>query len=549
MAAALALLGAACGDDDDGAATATTAAGEATTAAAAADTTGAAADTTAAATETTAAAADTTAAPAADVQTGGSLLYLHQFETRGFDPLLFSGALGSGGDAPQAYAVYDTLLYEDQHTGELVPRIAESFESDDATVWTLKLRPDVTFSDGTPYDAEAVKFNWERIADPANQSPNAGAVAGIASMTVVDPLTLEITLASPSSQFPRIVARRVGSIASPTAIREKGANLATEPVGAGPFILESWLRDSEARFTRNPNYWDAPKPYIDELIIRQVPDTQQRYNSVLAGEAQLAWFPLNANLGEQAPNDGLQSWSTSPGGGSTYLLNGKKPPFDDVRARQALAHALNLEQLNETVFMGANGVPTTLFSESSPFYDASLTLPQYDKETAQELLDELAAEKGGPLTFTIKHSASAKSAAEFFQAQLTEFDNLSVSIAEIQNTDILPTAQSGDYEAMSFQISMMDPEPDFYDNFHTGAVRNFVGYSSPEMDAALDAGRVALDDEARAAAYATMQEVFATDVPQVFYNRPIPYMVGAENLHDVEITNYLTRFEQVWLES
>lgn len=493
--------------------------------------------------------ATTTGTTSGTPKKGGSVTLIHQFETRGYDPVLSSGAVGSGGDAIQFQAVFDTLVYEDQYTGKIVPRIAQSFESSDATIWTLKLRPGVKFSDGTPYDADAVKFNWERHADPANKSSNAGAVQGIASMTVVDPLTLKITLKALNGQFDRVVARRVASIASPTALKSLGPRFATQPVGAGPFLLDSWVRDSEARFKRNPNYWDSPRPYLDSITIRQVSDPQQRYNTVRGGEAQIGFMSISSDVAAKAKSDGLVLYQSLPGGGLNMLLNERKPPFNDKNARQAIAYALNYARLNDVVYQGANVVPSYLFSDKSPFYDASLKLPQYDKAKAQKLLDQVAAAQGKPLEFTFLHSATQKAVAEFFQAQLAEFKNIKMNIAIVQNTDILPKAAAGDYEVMSFQMAAVDPEPDFYDALHTGGVRNFGAYSSPDMDAALDKGRASLDQKMRTDAYKTFQKLLAADVPTIFYSRTPISIVADKKVQGIHITNFITQWENIYLSS
>ncbi len=480
---------------------------------------------------------------------GGSLTLIHQFETRGFDPILASGAVGTGGDSLQFAAVFDALVYEDQYTGKVVPRIAESFQSSDAVTWTLKLRPNVKFSDATPYDAAAVKFNWERIADPANKSTSSVAVAGITSMVVVDPLTLTITLKSANGQFDRVVARRVATLGSPTAIKALGAKFATAPVGAGPFLLDSWVRDSEARFKRNPTYWDTPRPYLDAMVIRQVPDPQQRYNTVKSGEGQIAFMSISSDLAAKAKADGLALFQTVPSGGLNVLLNQKKAPFSDPIARQALAHALNYPKLNDVVYQGANVVPTYLFSDKSPFYDPSLKLPSYDKTKAQQLLDQLATARGKPLEFLFQHSATQKTTAEFFQAQLGDFKNIKMNIVQIQNTDILPKASAGDFEVMSFQNAPIDPEPDFYDALHTSAPRNFGGYSSSEMDAALDKGRASLDTKVRADAYKTMQKLLTNDVPTIFYVKTPISLVTTKKVQGVEMNNFILRWEKVYLSS
>jgi len=480
---------------------------------------------------------------------GGSVTLIHQFETRGFDPILGSGAVGTGGDALQFAAVFDSLVYEDQYTGKVVPRIAESFLSSDAVTWTLKLRPSIKFSDGTPYDADAVKFNWERIADPANKSSNSVAVSGIASMTVVDSVTLKVVLKSANGQFDRVVARRVATLGSPTAIKALGAKFATAPVGAGPFLLDSWVRDSEAKFKRNPTYWDSPRPYLDAIVIRQVPDPQQRYNTVQSGEAQMAFMSISSDLAAKGKADGLALYQTLPSGGLNMLLNQKKAPFNDPNARQALVHALNYAKLNDVVYRGANVVPTYLFNEKSPFYDPSLKLPAYDKAKAQQLLDQLATSRGKPLEFLFQHSATQKVVAEFFQAQLAEFKNIKMNILQIQNTDILPKASAGDFEVMSFQNAPIDPEPDFYDALHTGAPRNFGGYSSKDMDAALEKGRAALDLKARVETYKTMQKLLTADVPTIFYIKTPISVVANKKVQGVEMNNFIVRWEKLYLSS
>jgi peptide/nickel transport system substrate-binding protein len=492
--------------------------------------------------------AATTGTTSGTPKKGGSVTLIHQFETRGYDPVLSSGAVGSGGDAIQFQAVFDSLVYEDQYTGKIVPRIAQSFQSSDATNWTLKLRTGVKFSDGTPYDADAVKFNLERHADPANKSSNAGAVQGIASMTAVDPQTLRITLKAPNGQFDRVVARRVAAIASPTALRSLGSKFATQPVGAGPFLLDSWVRDSEARYKRNPNHWDSPRPYLDIITIRQVSDPQQRYNTVRSGEAQIGFMSISSDLAAKAKSDGLALYQSLPSGGLNMLLNERKAPFNNKNARQAVAYALNYARLNDVVYQGANVVPTHLFSDNSPFYDATLKLPQYDKTKAQQLLDQVAAQ-GKPLEFTFLHSPTQKAVAEFFQAQLAEFKNIKMNIAIVQNTDILPKAAAGDYEMMSFQIAAIDPEPDFYDGLHTGGVRNFGAYSSPDMDGALDKGRASLDQKVRTDAYKTFQKLLATDVPTVFYSKTPISVVADKKVQGIHITNFIMRWENINLSS
>src|SRR5436190_9296026 len=194
-------------------------------------------------------------APSKDVQPGGTITYLKVADVAGYDPILFANSGNSDGGV--AFMLFDMLAYSDPKDGQVKPQTAESLTSTDAVTWTLKLRPNIKFTDGTDYDAAAVKFNWERLQNPANSATRAAQANLIQSMDVVDARTLKITLKAKNAVFPQAVAL-IPFIGSPTAINAKGANFRSDPVGAGPFTLKSWTRDSQAVFQRNPKYWNAP---------------------------------------------------------------------------------------------------------------------------------------------------------------------------------------------------------------------------------------------------------------------------------------------------
>jgi peptide/nickel transport system substrate-binding protein len=228
-------------------------------------------------------------------------------ETRGMDPAAVTGSSGLGGEPPRMYAVYDALMLTDNKTGEVKPVLAESLTSSDRIVWTLKLRPNVKFSDGTPYDAEAIKFNWERHNDPALNSTARPLIQSMKSIEVVDPLTVRVTLNAENGQFPRNIASNLAWSVSPTAAKAKGASYGRTPadiVGAGPFIVKEWTRDSKMVLAKNPNYWRTGQPYLDELEFRVLSDETQRYNSITTGEADVAWINT-LPVQKQAKDSGL----------------------------------------------------------------------------------------------------------------------------------------------------------------------------------------------------------------------------------------------------
>src|SRR5687768_14233333 len=159
---------------------------------------------------------------------GGRVTLMITSEIRGMDPVNVTGSSGLSGEPIRMHAVYDSLVLTDNKTNEVQPILAESLTSTDNIVWTLKLRPNIKFSDGTPYDAEAVKYNWDRHGDPANKSTAAATIAGMTT-EVVDPLTVKITLKVENGSFPRVVASQLNWQASPSAVKAKGATYATKP--------------------------------------------------------------------------------------------------------------------------------------------------------------------------------------------------------------------------------------------------------------------------------------------------------------------------------
>ena len=210
------------------------------------------------------------------------------------DPKLNLG--GGATSQGQISAIYDTLI-RTAPDGTITPRLAESVTpSEDFTTWTIELRPDLVFTDDTPLDAEAVKFNWDRHTDPAVASQCFPTAATIASSTVEGPTTLVVELVEPNSQFPFLLEGCLGFIASPAALEQHGEAYGTSAestVGAGPFMLESFNPGVDNTMVKNPNFWDAPRPYLDRIEIVGVPsDTQSAAQALITDQADMISFGI-----------------------------------------------------------------------------------------------------------------------------------------------------------------------------------------------------------------------------------------------------------------
>jgi peptide/nickel transport system substrate-binding protein len=477
---------------------------------------------------------------------GGSLIFISQNESNGLDPIrLVAGA--RSGDSAQAAAIFDVLMYIDPATHEVVPKVAESFTSDDDKVWDLKIREGVTFSDGTPYDAEAVKFNWERIADPANGAYLAPGMGPVAALKVVGSLTLRITLKSAYPMFPRLVVRYLSYVGSPTAIEKLGDGFAQAPVGAGPFTVESWARDSELRLVKNPNYWQKGLPHLDKLTIRQVPDDEQRFNAFTSGAAQIADAGTNTRYAARAHDQGYDVLESKTGGGLAILFNTKVPPFDDVEVRRAVAQAIDLKQLHQVVNGGTNAAPRTMFPESNPFHAPDITFPAFDKQAAQKAFDDYAAKNGGPLKIKLLAATTMATEFEMIQGQLSEYDHVEAELTTVQNTALVPMVAAGDFQMANYAITGDDFEPTMYAQLHTGGERNYGGLSDAALDRALEAGRSTDEPSKRVAAYRTAQERIADLVPAIFNQEyRINYLLQG-NVGGMSLLDTGPMWEKVWL--
>jgi peptide/nickel transport system substrate-binding protein len=477
------------------------------------------------------AAQPTAAAPKG--KSGGTLTYLGQQDVP--DMLPDTGVGGAGAGGLERFAIYDALVILTPK-GDLKYRLADSITSTNNAVWTVKLRKDRVFSDGTPLDASAVQFNWSRMADPAQRSPNAPIAQTIASMNVVDPTTLEVTLKEPNAQFPALVAQTALTyIASPTAWQAAGADFGSSPVGAGPFVLIEWQRGSQIVFDRNPTY--KPKPRVNQIIAKYVADETQRLNTLTTGGGD---FLLTSDFQtistvEQQPN--LADKTVAQSGGYNIFFNLTKPPFDDLRARQAIAHAFDAKAMNETLNGGTGLLAPNLFLKDSEFF-TPVRQPQANKKKAQELFDALAQE-GKPLEFTVEVPPVFQKIGEWFQARLSSFENVRMNVQPIAPNQTVQNWRSGTFTlGMTNVPRFVEPSPQLSNYFETGANNNYGKYSNPEVDAAFKKARTTDDVEERKAAYETVQRAQVKDLPSFFFMHQVVHVVhNKTRVQNLEVFN------------
>jgi peptide/nickel transport system substrate-binding protein len=450
---------------------------------------------------------------------GGSLRVGMQAPVESLDPTLPVSSAGT----TVAEAVFDTLLAYDAE-GNVVPELAESMETtDDGSSWTMTLPDDVTFTDGTPFNAEAVVAHLERVAAEGSRSREAGDVRQATSMTAADEYTVEFTLAEPSLTFPKtFTGGNPSTIPSPTAVAELGEGFALAPVGAGPFMVQSFTPGGNIDLVANPDYRIEELPYLEELTFVTATDSQARLSAAQSGDIDIAPTQVATDFAA-AENAGLTVLEQPMWTYYNLMFNLAQPPFDDVRFREAVIHGIDLEGLNQAVFDGLQTPMTGMFVQDHPFY-VDTDWPAFDPEAAQSLVEEYTADTGVEPSFTLVTTSPPE-----FQRQAAVMQQMLADVGitmEIEVQDqptMISSALAGNFQA---QHRFIGPPPET-DRFlsarlATGSPANGSQGGNPELDALFEQAKTATAEE-RGDIYAEMQQVLREWLPMM----PIIQHAGA----------------------
>ena len=447
------------------------------------------------------------ASPASAQKQGGSLTFGLELDIPGFDPLKV-GVFDTSAETAAA-AIFDTMTTLDDK-GEAAPKLALSWtHSDDFRTWTFKLRPGVKFQDGTPFNAQAVKENFDRQKDPANKCRCAFYIAFINDVQAPDELTVVYNLKDPSVNLPALLTLQSSNnvVQSPTAWKTKGDDYNRNPVGTGPYILKSWTAGDRMVLEKNPDYWNKGHPHLDRIVLKPLPDAQSRFASLQSGEADIVWDDeYDADNIEKAKTDPKLAVHVYPGSGAqVYAINTKSPPLDDVRVRQALVMSIDRKKMSQAI---ANGLarPAT-----NPYGDGSWVkckddgaLP-YDLEKAKALIKDY----GKPVEFKMIVTATprGRTVGQVMQ-QFWKQAGANVEIEQIDQATVVPRAFMRQFQITPWRIvDLADPDPQMYANFHTGSPVALANYSNPELDKLLEHARTTADVAQRVEDYCAVSRL------------------------------------------
>jgi glutathione transport system substrate-binding protein len=417
-------------------------------------------------------------------------------------------------------------LYGFDEDMKVVPKLAEAYTANaTATEFTFTLRQGVSFHDGTPFDAEAVKFNLERVANPDNHLKRQSLLATLDRVEVVERYTAKAILKEPFGAFIPTIAHPSLALSSPAAVQKYGKEIGRHPVGTGPFVFTSWTPDT-LKVHANPTYRVPGMPRVATITIRSVPENGSRLAMLQTGEAQFI-FPMPPEMIPVVQNNPKIAVVEVPsiiGRGAS--LNLMKKPFDDLRVRQALNYAVDKEAYIKVVFSGHGEQLDSPEPPKITFYQKQGVWP-FDLAKARQLLAEAGLAKGFETEIIGTNNTANVRGMEFLQQQFAQVGvKLNVSpleagvLASRVFSAATPEEATVQMETIGWSSSTGDADwclrPMFAKAAFPPKMFNVSYYENPEVDKDLQAALQTADARVRGAAYADAQARIWQDCPWVW---------------------------------
>ena len=487
-----------------------------------------------AAAATSAPAAAATSAPATTASNANSLAYGLGFDV---DDTLDPQVTNYDSTIRITLNICEPLVWEIE-SGTFEPGLAESWTiSPDAKEYTFKLKQGVTFHDGTPFNADAVKFTFDRVIDPATKAGQSHDQLGPYDHTeVIDDHTVKVVM---KDGFAPLLANLNGylGIVSPTAVKKDPVAFARAPIGTGPFKFKEWVPKDHVTLVKNPDYnWGSSvfkhtgPAYLDEIVFKVIPEGSVRTGALKSGEIQYAdeLDPLEYQALKSDPKFVVIE-KGQPGSGYTLLLNQSKTdtPIADPQVRLAMEYAIDREGLNQSVFQGLNKAATSPLMRPTLGYDPSTeAMYPFNPDKAKQILDAAGwvagsdgiREKAGKklaLDYPIISRPNDKAMAESMQASLRDV-GIDFKVNPLERAAARELIKQNQYDVAGMWFSYGDPDvlrtlfySKNFDNF------NRAKYAVPEVDKMLEQAAASADDAKRKDLYAQIQQRVLKDTALV----------------------------------
>ena len=430
-----------------------------------------------------------------------------------------------------ANTVFDPLMAV-AADGSVRPFLARTMTPNSTyDVWTMTLRPGVTFHDGSALTSAVVKANFAALAaSPLTDVP----LRQVASVSAPDPLTVVFTLTGPNPTFPAGLTTQVGYMVGESMIQKAaaGGSGTLVPVGTGPFIYSEWQPNDFFTATRNPHYWQHALPYLDSITFKPIPDTGAREATLRSGGVDMiqSAAPTTITNFSGSGGNGYQLVDSRTGviGQPTFafiMLNTVTPPTNDLSIRRALAQGLNQSEVQKIV--GGPPLPpaTGIFLADSPYY-SDTHYPTFDPAAATALVDAYKAKHGTPTLNLLTIPDPLEIRVVQAVQQMWEQVGFNITLSEVQEATLIDDFVLGNFQAAtSYQFGAVNPDLN-YVWWSTTTIApigqvglNFTRLDDPKIETAMLEGRHTLDQATRVKGYQTVNERLAADLAYLWIDQ------------------------------
>ncbi|MFK9094312.1 ABC transporter substrate-binding protein [Bacillus salipaludis] len=450
----------------------------------------------------------------------------------------------------QIYSVFAETLVSLNEKGGIEPLLAKSWEkSEDGKTWTFKLQEGVEFTDGTPFNAEAVKINFERVTNEENKLARYPLLGPyLDSITTNGDYEVVFHLKNPVGPFLNILAFPSGNnIISPKTIEAGMDAIKTNPVGTGPYKIKHWSPGSDTVFEANPKYWGGT-PKLDQIIFKVVPENASRVLMLETGEVDIIADVPPTDIERINKSDDTKVRSIEINRTLYVGINNSVAPFDKPEVRQALNYAIDRKALTKDLYEGRVKESTAIVSSKDQMYSNAGSYP-YDLEKAKELLKKAGVKEGMKVRMVAAGNAVRDhKAGQFVQTSL-ELLGFDVELQVLELNDYLKTLDDPSKYDLFLRGGIANTN-DAYDvlrdSFFSTSKYNYARYVNPNIDQAIEGGAIEPSVENRKKIYDKAFKEIKEDAPWIFLYEDTVHIGMRENVEDLIVTpTHLWNFSKV----
>ncbi|QNU25925.1 ABC transporter substrate-binding protein [Geobacillus zalihae] len=471
---------------------------------------------------------------------GGEITIAYGVDVSNFDPIKGS----NGADHALLWPVYETLIKFTPDL-QLVPGLAESWEFENDVTLILHLRKGVTFHDGTPFNAEAVKFNIERTNSEGSLVSDLKAVKNV---EVINEYAVKLHLSKPDASILAALTDRGGMMVSPTAVKRYGDGFPQHPTGAGPFKVAEHVPGKEIVYERYADYWNADEVYLDKFTISIIADENSRINALKSGKVQFVPGIQPQNIGTLEAQSDIELIKGTSLQFAKMYINTNMEPFTNKAVRLAVTHGINRDQLVKSLNFGYGEAAYQPFPKGYWAHDPNVVI-EYNPKKAKQLLRDAGLNN---VTFQLLRAPDPYNArlADLIKAQLQEV-GITVDVEAMEpNAAVSAFFNKQSTALLGNWTGRVDPQLTINSLYSKDSFYNIGKVSTPNIDRLIQEAAVTYDQRKRAGLYSQiMKEVLLDegfDIPLFF-----PPVIGAYHKSVKGIENNMLGkplFYKLWVE-